>query len=195
MPPKKTAAPKTKAAPKPKPAPKPKATPKTKAAAKAKDVSAPHASQATKKTTTKIGEKKSLHPPYKTMAATAIRAMKNGKGSSPLAIRNYIIANFHVDPGFHLRIALKNGVEKGVFDKQGGVYKLGKKAEGLGKRSGVDEKKAKTTKKKPASAKGKKSTKKTTSVKAKTAKPKAAGAKKSSKKKVATKKAAASKKN
>merc|ERR1719222_765108 len=120
---------------------------------------------------------KSEHPPSAVMAAAAITALKDKKGSSRQAIKKYIAANYKVDIvklGPFLNKALKAGVAKKTLVAVKGSYKLAKV-----------EKPKKKVKKKAAKKSPKKKAKKTAAKKAKTpkkaAKPKAKTAKKAAK--------------
>ena len=115
-------------------------------------------------------KKSSNHPTYAEMISTAILSLKDRTGSSRQAIVKYVCANYQVDAdkaAFHLRRALKKGLEDGVFKtarqsgKGAGSFKLVekkkkkpavKKAKPSSKKSAVDAaKKAKSSaKKKPA---------------------------------------------
>ncbi|KAI8079894.1 linker histone H1 and H5 family-domain-containing protein, partial [Halteromyces radiatus] len=67
----------------------------------------------------KIATKKSEHPPYEAMIKAAILALKERKGSSRPAIKNYILANYSVTRGkpFDTQISagIKRGSLKGIF--------------------------------------------------------------------------------
>merc|ERR1719362_893857 len=107
------------------------------------------------------------------MAAAAITALKDKKGSSRQAIKKYIAANYKVDIvklGPFLNKALKAGVAKKTLVAVKGSYKLAK----------VEKPKKKVVKKKAAKKSPKKKVKKTAAKKAKTPKkaPKAKTAKK-----------------
>ena len=115
-------------------------------------------------------KKSSDHPTYAEMISAAILSLKDRTGSSRQAIAKYVCANYQVDAdkaAFHLRRALKKGLEDGVFKtarqsgKGAGSFKLVekkkkkpavKKAKPSSKKSAVDAaKKAKSSaKKKPA---------------------------------------------
>ena len=114
-------------------------------------------------------KKSSNHPTYAEMISAAILSLKDRTGSSRQAIAKYVCANYQVDAdkaAFHLRRALKKGLEDGVFKtarqsgKGAGSFKLvekkkkpaAKKAKPSAKKSAVDAaKKAKSSaKKKPA---------------------------------------------
>mmetsp|Transcript_414 Transcript_414/g.622 ORF Transcript_414/g.622 Transcript_414/m.622 type:complete len:206 (-) Transcript_414:78-695(-) len=134
---------------------------------------APRASKATKSSSKgkaakgKGGAKKSStqakqpsHPPYKVMIIAAIRELKTPrKGVSSQAILKFIIGNYHLDPGHHLKTALKNGVEKGYFIQVNrSSYKLGPKAKEKAKKAAPPSEEAPAPKKKAAPAAKKKST-------------------------------------
>ena len=115
-------------------------------------------------------KKSSNHPTYAEMISAAILSLKDRTGSSRQVIAKYVCANYQVDAdkaAFHLRRALKKGLEDGVFKtarqsgKGAGSFKLVekkkkkpavKKAKPSSKKSAVDAaKKAKSSaKKKPA---------------------------------------------
>ena len=115
-------------------------------------------------------KKSSDHPTYAEMISAAILSLKDRTGSSRQAIAKYVCANYQVDAdkaAFHLRRALKKGLEDGVFKtarqsgKGAGSFRLVekkkkkpavKKAKPSSKKSAVDAaKKAKSSaKKKPA---------------------------------------------
>ena len=108
-------------------------------------------------------KKSSDHPTYAKMISSAILTLKDKTGSSRQAIAKYVCANYQVDAdkaAFHLRRALKKGLEDGVFKtarqsgKGAGSFRLVekktkkpsvKKAKPSSKKSGVD-----ATKKEPA---------------------------------------------
>merc|ERR1712018_643546 len=86
------------------------------------------------KTAKPAAKKASNHPTYKVMIAAAIASLKNRSGSSRQAIQKYIEANYKdiTNCAQHLRVALKNGVEKGDFVRVKGTgvsvsFKLAKK--------------------------------------------------------------------
>ena len=112
-------------------------------------------------------KKSSNHPTYAEMISAAILSLKDRTGSSRQAIAKYVCANYQVDAdkaAFHLRRALKKGLEDGVFKtarqsgKGAGSFKLVEKKKKpavkkpSSKKSAVDAaKKAKSSaKKKPA---------------------------------------------
>ena len=136
---------------------------------------------------TKVAAKKSEHPTFHVMVAAAIVALKERTGSSRQAIEKYILANYNgVEKGsFHLKKALKTGVEKGALVQTKGTGASGsfkiKKAEKPAAKPKVA---AKPAAKKPAAKKA-------------TATKKVAATKPAAKKvvkKTATKKAASPKK-
>ena len=126
-------------------------------------------------------KKSSNHPTYAEMISAAILSLKDRTGSSRQAIAKYVCANYQVDAdkaAFHLRRALKKGLEDGVF----------KTARQSGKGAGsfrLVEKKKKPAVKKPSSKKSavdaakkaKSSAKKKPAVKAVAAKKSKAGKK------------------
>merc|ERR1711934_742087 len=80
-----------------------------------------------------------VHPTYIQMASAAIAALKERKGSSRQAVLKYIMANYKLGNdqkpvNSRLKIALRNGTEKGVLSNVGkstgasGSFKLGEKA-------------------------------------------------------------------
>ena len=111
-------------------------------------------------------KKSSNHPTYAEMISAAILSLKDRTGSSRQAIAKYVCANYQVDAdkaAFHLRRALKKGLEDGVFKtarqsgKGAGSFRLVEKKKPAvkkpsSKKSAVDAaKKAKSSaKKKPA---------------------------------------------
>ena len=79
------------------------------------------------------------HPKYDVMIAAAVTALANRAGSSKVAISKYIMANYKLGNdqkpvNSRLKIALRNGTEKGVLSNVGkstgasGSFKLGEKA-------------------------------------------------------------------
>ena len=147
---------------------------------------------------------KAKAPTNKEMAIEAITALKSGrKGVSHQAIGKYVRETYGVEPNHHLKLALKNGVENGIFEKvTAGSYKLGPEAK---KKPAPKKKKAATTTTKKATTTTKKAgtttkkagttTKKatTTTKKAGTTTTKKAAAGSKGKKASSTKKAAGSK--
>merc|ERR1711922_107154 len=136
------------------------------------------------KTTTKKADTASAHPPSSTMVVKAIEDLKEKKGSSLVAIKKYIGANYKVDlnqMNVFIRKALKSGIEKKTLVASSGMsgrFKLAKTE----------------SKPKPKKAAKKATPKKAEKTKStKTAKPKKPVAKKATKK-PATKKAAPKKK-
>jgi histone H1/5 len=100
------------------------------------------------------------HPPTASMVKAAIKALKERNGSSLPAIKKYIAANYKCDIVKIARFinkALKQGVEKGVFTKNKGSFKLSAKAKEEKKPAAKKPKakKAKSPKKKSASPKKK----------------------------------------
>merc|ERR1712212_584057 len=145
------------------------------------------AAAATPKKAPKVKVRKTVppaHPTFAKMVIAAVKALDEKKGSSRVAIRKYILANYKVDEKKSHLIAkgLQSGVKaKLLVQKKGvnGLYKLTEK-----------EKKAKPAKA-PKKAKPAKSPKKATKAKSALAKPKkpvAEKAKASPKKKAAPKK-------
>eukprot|EP00009_Paramoeba_aestuarina_P002834 CAMPEP_0201521290 /NCGR_PEP_ID=MMETSP0161_2-20130828/14333_1 /ASSEMBLY_ACC=CAM_ASM_000251 /TAXON_ID=180227 /ORGANISM="Neoparamoeba aestuarina, Strain SoJaBio B1-5/56/2" /LENGTH=241 /DNA_ID=CAMNT_0047919903 /DNA_START=41 /DNA_END=766 /DNA_ORIENTATION=+ len=132
------------------------------------------------------------HPAHKVMAAEAITALKVGrKGVSAQAMSKYIIGTYHIDPGHHLRLALKNGVATGYFEKvTQGTYKLGPEAKKKTKKAAPKKTATAGAKKTAPAKKAGSGTKKAAPKKAATA-----GAKKAGAKKATPKKAAATKKS
>ena len=104
------------------------------------------------------GEKKAAkakkpaeHPVYAEMIATAITTLKERKGSSGVAIKKYIKANFKVkdNADVFIKAGLKKGVEKGTLTQVKGIG-----ASGSFKVTKVEKpKKVKKTPKKPAAKK------------------------------------------
>merc|ERR1711934_524587 len=135
-----------------------------------------------------------VHPTYIQMASAAIAALKERKGSSRQAVLKYIMANYKLGNdqkpvNSRLKIALRNGTEKGVLSNVGkstgasGSFKLGEKAAAKPK-----------AKKSPKKAAKKPAAKKAASPKKKAAaKPKKSPAKKAAKKPAAAKKSPAKK--
>ena len=145
------------------------------------------------------GEKKAAkakkpaeHPVYAEMIATAITTLKERNGSSGIAIKKYIKANFAVkdNADVFIRGGLKKGVEKGTLTQV-----KGNGASGSFKVTKVEKPKKVKTPKKPAAKKpaAKKVTKKPAAKKA-TPKKKAAAKKPAAKKATPKKKAAPKKK-
>merc|ERR1711909_205282 len=149
--------------------------------------------------TTKKGDTASAHPPSSTMVVKAIEDLKEKKGSSLAAIKEYIGANYKVDlnqMNVFIRKALKSGIEKKTLVASSGMsgrFKLARteskpKPKKVAKKATPSKKKAKKPAAKKATPKKAEKTKST-----KTAKPKKPVAKKATKK-PATKKAAPKKK-
>ena len=137
------------------------------------------------------------HPVYAEMIATAITTLKERNGSSGIAIKKYIKANYKVkdNADVFIRGGLKKGVEKGTLTQV-----KGNGASGSFKVTKVEKPKPKVVKKKPAAKKpaakkpaAKKVVKKPAAKKA-TPKKKVAAKKATSKKKPAAKKATPKKK-
>ena len=149
------------------------------------------------------GEKKAAkakkpaeHPVYAEMIATAITTLKERNGSSGIAIKKYIKANFAVkdNADVFIRGGLKKGVEKGTLTQV-----KGNGASGSFKVTKVEKpKKVKTPKKpaakKPAAKKVVKKAAKKATPKKKAAAKKPAAKKATPKKKPAAKKATPKKK-
>lgn len=151
------------------------------------------------------GEKKAAkakkpadHPVYAEMIATAITTLKERNGSSGVAIKKYIKANFAVkdNADVFIRAGLKKGVEKGTLTQVKGTG-----ASGSFKVTKVEKpKKVKKTPKKPAAKKpaakkvAKKPAAKKATPKKKVAAKKPAAKKATPKKKPAAKKATPKKK-
>ena len=122
------------------------------------------------------------HPKYIEMIQSALGALKERGGSSRQAVLKYIMANFKVgndanSVNSHLKLALKNGVKKGVLKQAKGTgasgsFKLGDKPKPAAKKpktKKVAKPKAAKPKKTPTKAK-----KETGQKKAATKKPKKA---------------------
>merc|ERR1711971_894896 len=133
------------------------------------------------------------HPTYITMVSAAITALKERNGSSRQAVLKYIMANYkrgndQKPVNSRLKVALRNGTQKGVLKNVGkatgasGSFKLGEKAAAKPKKAKSPKKAAK----KPAAKKP--AAKKAASPKKAAKKP--AAAKKSPAKKAAKKPAA-----
>lgn len=108
------------------------------------------------KQTKKGSAKKSAppaHPTYGVMIGAAIAALKNPKGSSKVAIGNYIASNYKVGDrhGVHLKLALKRGLVKGAIVQKSGVGCAGSFK--LAAPKAAPKKKVATKKKKPATKK------------------------------------------
>lgn len=124
------------------------------------------------------GKKTADHPKYEVMIVEAIKALKEQKGSSKLAILKYILSHYNVGNdsklvNSRLRLALKRAVKLGHLKQPKGVgasgsFKVGEKktAETKPKVKKVPAKSPKKTAAKPkATAKPKKSPKKVVKVK------------------------------
>ena len=140
----------------------------------------------------KAAKKPAEHPVYAEMIVTAITTLKERNGSSGIAIKKYIKANYKVkdNADVFIRGGLKKGVEKGTLTQV-----KGNGASGSFKVTKVEKpKKVKKTPKKPAAKKpvAKKATKKPAAKKA-TPKKKVAAKKPAAKKATPKKKAAAKK--
>ena len=156
-------------------------------------------------------KKPAAHPPYGEMVAKAIVGLADKKGSSKVAIKKYILANFKVEDtkatNTQLNLALKRGVAGGKLVTAKGhagtfkaakVEKPKKVAKKSPKKAAAKKPAAKKTPKKAAAKKpaakkspAKKAAKKPAAKKSpakKAAKPKAAAAKKPAAKKPAAKK-------
>ena len=134
----------------------------------------------------KAAKKPAEHPVYAEMIVTAITTLKERNGSSGIAIKKYIKANFAVkdNADVFIRGGLKKGVEKGTLTQV-----KGNGASGSFKVTKVEKpKKVKKTPKKPVAKKpaAKKATpKKKPAAKKATPKKKAAAKKKTPAKKAA----------
>ncbi|KAI8327815.1 hypothetical protein BC941DRAFT_519571 [Chlamydoabsidia padenii] len=114
-------------------------------------------------TKAKTASKKAEHPPYEDMIKAAILALKERKGSSRPAIKNYIVANYSVTRGAHfdtqISAAIKRGYNKGLFALPKGpsgtvkLVKPEKKTEEKKKAAPATKKTAAPTKKTPAAKK------------------------------------------
>merc|ERR1712071_161522 len=104
-----------------------------------------------------------VHPTYIQMVSAAIAALKERKGSSRQAVLKYIMANYKLGNdqkpvNSRLKIALRNGTEKGVLTNVGkstgasGSFKLGEKAAAKPKAKKSPKKAAKKPAAKPAAA-------------------------------------------
>merc|ERR1711934_1298470 len=144
-----------------------------------------------------------VHPTYIQMASAAIAALKERKGSSRQAVLKYIMANYKLGNdqkpvNSRLKIALRNGTEKGVLSNVGkstgasGSFKLGEKAAAKPKAKKSPKKAAKKPAAKKPAVKKAASPKKKAAAKPKKspAKKAAAAAKKTPAKKAAKKPAA-----
>lgn len=121
-------------------------------------------------------KKPSAHPPVADMVVAAIKALNDRKGTSGVAIKKYIAANYKVDMvrmAPFIRKSLKTGVTSGrLVQKSGtgaaGRFRLGKTAPK--KKAKKPKKKAKKPKKKKAKKPKAKKVKKPKAKKAKKAK-------------------------
>merc|ERR1712002_1128472 len=95
---------------------------------------------------------KPAHPPFATMTAAAVKALKERSGSSRQAILKYILANYKVaddkKAAARLRTALKKGVASGALKQVKGAG-----ASGSFKIAKVEAPKPKKVAKKPAAKK------------------------------------------
>ena len=67
------------------------------------------------------------HPTYSAMIITAISELKDRKGSSRPAIKNFVVTNYKIDEKVatsHLRVAIRKGLEKGELIQVKGCFKL-----------------------------------------------------------------------
>ena len=100
--------------------------------------------------------KVSTHPPYEVMIATAIKAIKDRKGASSVAIAKYLEANYELPEGFKKRMSLqlKKLVESEKLIKDKVRFKLGEVLKAPPKKKKPAPKKKKPApKKKPAAKK------------------------------------------
>jgi histone H1/5 len=126
----------------------------------------------------------SAHPPVAVMVTSAIKALKDRKGSSGISIKKYVIANYKVNAVAivpHIRRFLKSGVASGKLIQSSGSgaagrFRLGKTAAPKKK---VRKAVKKTPKKKLLKSKKKKTPKKSSKKPKKMRTPKKAGASKS----------------
>ena len=126
----------------------------------------------------------SAHPPVAVMVTTAIKALKDRKGSSGISIKKYVIANFKVNAVAivpHIRRFLKSGVASGKLVQSSGSGAAGRFRLGKTAATKKKSKKAvkKTPKKKLLKSKKKKTPKKSTKKPKKARTPKKASASKS----------------
>ena len=152
----------------------------------------------------------SSHPPTNVMVVAAIKALKERKGSSTVAIKKYIAANYKVDIAKinpFIRKALKSGVEKKVLIQvkgtgASGSFKLAtsslsstiKKVDTDTKKKATAKKSSSTTQKKSPKKKTVVAEKKVNAPKKSAATPKKPAAKKSTLSKKASPKKKVSKK-
>ena len=94
------------------------------------------------------------HPPYASMVATAVGALKERTGSSRHAIKKYVKGNYDVkdNADLHINRALKNMLTKDILVQAKGCYKLAKKPKEAAKKPKAAAAK-KAVSKKPASKK------------------------------------------
>ena len=129
----------------------------------------------------KVAKKPAAHPPYGEMITKAIVALADKKGSSKIAIKKYILANFKIEDNkatnTQLNLALKRGVAGGkIVTAKGHVGHFKAVEAEKPKKAAVKKSPKKVVAKKPAAKKT----------------PKKAAAKKPAAKKSPAKKAAAS---
>ncbi|XP_062608939.1 histone H1-delta-like [Saccostrea cucullata] len=146
-----------------------------------------------KKKTASKPKKPADHPKYLDMVVTAIKALKERKGSSRQAIVKYVQSNNKVGEdtakvNTRVKVALRNGVKSGALKQTKGVgaqgrFSLGEKKAGVKKPKAAKKPKSPAKKpkvkkpkaaKKPAGEKKAKKPKKASPKKVKAAKPKAA---------------------
>ena len=67
--------------------------------------------------------KKSEHPTYEVMVVTAIKQLKERKGSSKQAVMKYITTNYKLkgDPNVHAKVALRKLIKNGKIDVSKGT--------------------------------------------------------------------------
>jgi len=98
------------------------------------------------------------HPTYIAMITAAVGALKDRKGSSAIAIKKYIVANYKVDEKScrpHLVMAIKKGVASGALKQVKGTgatgsFKLAEKEKKAAKPKVAKAKKSPAKAKKPA---------------------------------------------
>ena len=146
---------------------------------------APAAAKAKKVAKPKAAKKAASHPPFGEMVAKAIVALADKKGSSKIAIKKYILANFKVEDNKKSNTSLNLALKKGVA---GGKLVTAKGHAGTFKAAKV-EKPKKAVKKSPKKVAAKKVVKKSPK---KVAAKKPVAAKKTPKKVVAKPKKAVS---
>ena len=98
------------------------------------------------------------HPPYASMVAAAVGALKERTGSSRHAIKKYVKGNYDVkdNADLHINRDLKNMLAKDVLVQAKGCYKLAKKPKEAAKKPAAKKPKAAAAKKavrKPAAKK------------------------------------------